>query len=101
MLKQLVFCTTLVISFGILTYTFYNIFSFFRLTKPLPVKNIGKRFMLMLKVAIGQSKIFRKPVIGFLHAIVFWGFCIILFGFLEMVVDGIFDLNKSFSSLGI
>ncbi|MGD0712421.1 MAG: 4Fe-4S dicluster domain-containing protein [Bacteroidales bacterium] len=101
MLKQLVFCTTLVISFGILAYTFYNIFSFFRLTKPYPVKNIGKRFILMLKVAIGQSKIFRKPIIGFLHALVFWGFCIILFGFLEMLIDGIFGLHKSLSSLGI
>ena len=56
MLKQLVFCTTLVISFGILAYTFYNIFSFFRLTKPYPVKNIGKRFILMMKVAIRPIK---------------------------------------------
>jgi heterodisulfide reductase subunit C/nitrate reductase gamma subunit len=101
MLKQYIYCTTLIISFGILAFTFYNIFSLFRLTKPFPVKNIGKRFMLMLKVAIGQSKIFRKPIIGLFHALVFWGFCIILFGFIEMLIDGVFGLHKSLSSLGI
>jgi len=100
MVKQLVFCTTLIISFGILAFTFFRIFSFFRLTKPYPVKNINKRFILMLKVAFGQTKIFRKPVIGFFHALVFWGFCIILFGSLEMIIDGMFGLHKSFSSLG-
>ncbi len=100
MLKQLVFCLSFVISFGILIYTFFRIFSLFRLTKPYPVKNIGKRFKLMMMVAFGQSKIFRKPVIGFFHALVFWGFCIILFGSAEMIIDGIFNLNKSLSSLG-
>jgi heterodisulfide reductase subunit C/nitrate reductase gamma subunit len=101
MLKQIVFCTSLIISFGILAYTLFGIFSFFRLTKPFPIKYIGKRFKLVMKVALGQSKIFRKPLIGFFHAHVFWGFCIILFGFLEMLVDGMFNLNKSFSTLGV
>ena len=42
-----------------------------------------------MEVAFGQTKIFRKPVIGFFHALVFWGFCVIIFGSIEMVIDGL------------
>jgi heterodisulfide reductase subunit C/nitrate reductase gamma subunit len=54
----------------------------------------------MIKVAIGQTKIFRKPVIGFFHALVFWGFCVILFGSIEMVIDGVSGMERSLSILG-
>jgi heterodisulfide reductase subunit C/nitrate reductase gamma subunit len=101
MIKQIVFISVVVIAFGILSISLYNIFSLFKLTKPFPIKNINKRISLVLKVAFGQSKIFRRPIIGFLHALVFWGFCMILFGSLEMMIDGIFGLNKSLSFLGI
>jgi hypothetical protein len=35
-----------------------------------------------------------------MHALVFWGFCIILFGSIEMVIDGILGTEKSLSILG-
>lgn len=54
----------------------------------------------MLKVAFGQTKIFRRPVIGFFHALVFWGFCVILIGSIEMVIDGLAGTEKSLSFLG-
>lgn len=43
----------------------------------------------MLSVAFGQTKIFRRPVIGLAHALVFWGFCVILIGSVEMIIDGV------------
>ena len=55
----------------------------------------------MLNVAFGQTKIFRRPVIGFLHAMVFWGFCVILIGSVEMVIDGIAGTERSLSALGV
>jgi heterodisulfide reductase subunit C/nitrate reductase gamma subunit len=55
----------------------------------------------MLKVAIGQTKIFRRPVIGLLHALVFWGFCVILIGSIEMVIDGLTGTEKALRFLGI
>jgi len=54
----------------------------------------------MMEVAFGQTKIFRRPVIGLLHALVFWGFCVILLGSIEMVIDGISGYEKVFKSLG-
>jgi heterodisulfide reductase subunit C/nitrate reductase gamma subunit len=55
----------------------------------------------MLNVAFGQTKIFRRPVLGFFHALVFWGFCVILLGSIEMVIDGLFGTEKALKVLGI
>src|SRR5664280_2459146 len=101
MTKQIVFAITLLITLGVFTYTTLMIISFFRLTRPaFPVRNFGKRFGVMLKVAFGQTKIFRRPVIGFFHALVFWGFCVIIFGSLEMVIDGLTGTERVLKVLG-
>ncbi len=64
------------------------------------MRDIGKRINVMLSVAFGQTKIFRKPVIGFFHALVFWGFCVILLGSIEMVIDGLAGTEKVLKLLG-
>jgi Fe-S oxidoreductase len=56
---------------------------------------------MMMKIAFGQTKIFRYPFIGLLHALVFWGFCVILIGSIEMVIDGLFRTDKALRFLGI
>jgi heterodisulfide reductase subunit C/nitrate reductase gamma subunit len=57
--------------------------------------------MVMLDVAFGQTKIFRRPVIGFFHALVFWGFCVILIGSIEMVIDGLAGTERALQVLGV
>jgi heterodisulfide reductase subunit C len=101
MTKQLIFTIILLVTIGVFAYTINRIVSFFRFTRPaFPVRDIGKRFNVMLRVAFGQTKIFRKPVIGFFHALVFWGFCVILFGSLEMVIDGLTGTERVLKFLG-
>jgi heterodisulfide reductase subunit C len=101
MTKQIIFAICLLITLGVFSFTISRIAGFFRFTRPgFPVRNFGKRFTIMLEVAIGQTKIFRRPVIGFFHALVFWGFCVILFGSIEMVIDGLFGTDKVFAFLG-
>ena len=101
MIRQVVFALTLLVTLGVFAFTTRRIVGFFRLTKPgFPVKQLWKRFGVMLKVAFGQTKIFRRPVTGLAHALVFWGFCIILFGSIEMVIDGLAGTDKSLSFLG-
>ncbi|MBN2863586.1 MAG: 4Fe-4S dicluster domain-containing protein, partial [Bacteroidales bacterium] len=101
MISQIIFAATLLIILGVFFYTVRNLVSYFRLTKPaFPVKDFGKRFGIMMKVAFGQTKIFRMPVIGFFHALVFWGFCVILFGSIEMVIDGLAGTEKILKFLG-
>jgi heterodisulfide reductase subunit C/nitrate reductase gamma subunit len=101
MTKQIVFAIALLITIGAFTFTIRRIISFFRFTRPaFPVREFGKRFGVMINVAFGQTKIFRKPVIGFFHALVFWGFCVILIGSIEMVTDGLAGTEKVLTFLG-
>ena len=101
MIKQIVFALTLLITIGVFSYTINRLISFFRFTRPaFPVKDFGKRIMVTLEVAMGQTKIFRHPAIGLAHALVFWGFCVILFGSIEMVIDGLTGTERALKVLG-
>ena len=101
MVKQLVFAITLIATIGIFSFTINRIIQYFKLTRPaFPVRDFRKRLWLTFDVAIGQTKIFRRPVIGFFHALVFWGFCVIAFGSIEMVIDGLFGTDRFLKILG-
>jgi len=101
MTRQIIFAIALLVTIGVFSYTINRIVSFFRFTRPaFPVKDFGKRINVMLSVAFGQTKIFRKPVIGLFHALVFWGFCIIIFGSIEMVIDGLTGTERVLKFLG-
>jgi Fe-S oxidoreductase len=100
MTHQIVFIIALVITVGFFSFTISKVAALFRLTKPFPIRDIPKRISIMLKVAIGQTKIFRLPLVGLAHALVFWGFMIVAFGTIEMVVDGLFGVEKSLAFLG-
>ena len=100
MTKQIIFILVLMITLGVFAYSANRILKFFRLTKPFPVSNWGERFRVMMKVAIGQTKIFQLPVIGLVHALVFWGFMVITLGSIEMVVDGITGMHRSMAPTG-
>ncbi len=102
MLKQALFILTLLITLLVFGYTCRRFIGFFRHTRPAHrIGDPGRRFRVMLGVAFGQAKIFRRPVIGLVHALVFWGFCVILIGSIEMVLDGITGAEKIFHPLGI
>ena len=101
MTKQIIFAISLLITFGVFSYSINRIVRFFRFTRPaFPVREFGKRINVMLTVAFGQTKIFRRPVIGLFHALVFWGFCVIIFGSIEMVIDGLTGTGRVLIFLG-
>lgn len=102
MLKQVIFIITLLITLGVFACTISRLLAYFKFTrKNFPIRNLGRRFNLMMQVAFGQTKIFRRPVVGLLHALVFWGFIVILIGSIEMVVDGILGTERVFKALGV
>jgi heterodisulfide reductase subunit C len=102
MIKQVLFAIALIITLGVFVWTVNRLVALFRLTKPaFPVKDIGKRIILTMKVAFGQSKILRRPVVGMMHALVWWGFLVILIGSIEMVIDGLTGTERVFGFLGI
>lgn len=102
MIKQILFAVSLLITLGVFAWTTKKLLALFKLTKPaFPIKDIGKRINVMLKVAFGQTKIMRRPVIGFMHALVWWGFLVILVGSIEMVVDGLAGTERVLGFLGV
>ncbi|MBN1158381.1 MAG: (Fe-S)-binding protein, partial [Bacteroidales bacterium] len=101
MTKQILFAVILLVTLGVFSFTASRIIRFFRITKPaFPVRDMGRRMLLMFEVAFGQTKIFRRPVMGLAHALVFWGFCIILIGSIEMVIDGLAGSERILKLLG-
>ncbi len=100
MLKQILFSMSLLLTIGVFTWSVFKYYKLFKLTKPFPIGDIPKRIIMTLEVVIGQTKILRKPMIGLLHALVFWGFIVILFGSIEMVIDGIFATERVLGFLG-
>ncbi|MDL2261932.1 4Fe-4S dicluster domain-containing protein [Bacteroidales bacterium OttesenSCG-928-I21] len=98
---QIIFIILLIVTIGVFAYSAFRIYKFFKLTKPsYRVKNIAKRIGRTIKEAFLQERIFRNPVVGFMHAMVFWGFCIILLGSIEIVIDGVSGQEKTFAFLG-
>jgi Fe-S oxidoreductase len=100
MTKAIIFAICIMLTLGVFSFTAYRVFRFFKLTKPYPVKNWGKRFMVMMEVAVGQTKIFRRPVLGLMHALVWWGFIVILIGSIEMIIDGLAGTERVLAILG-
>lgn len=101
MSKQIAFLICSAISIGIFSYTLTKLIAKFKITKPsFPIDKIGERVSLTLLVAFGQSKILRRPVIGMMHAIVWWGFLVVTIGTIEIAIEGFTGIIKPFSFLG-
>ena len=56
------------------------------------------RWKNMLLLAFGQKKMFRKPLVAFMHFIIYAGFIIINLEVLEIVLDGIFGTHRLFAA---
>ena len=56
----------------------------------------SQRWSNMIRIALGQSKMVRRPVSGFLHVIVYIGFIIINIEVLEIVLDGLLGTHRLF-----
>ena len=62
--------------------------------------NTKLRWSNMVKIALGQGKMIRRPIAGILHIVVYVGFVIINIEVLEIVIDGLFGTHRIFSVIG-
>ncbi len=53
--------------------------------------DVGKRIGKVLGIGIGQAKIFRDPVAGLMHALIFWGFLVLITAVLEAFIQGFYS----------
>jgi heterodisulfide reductase subunit C len=56
----------------------------------------SERLGNMVKIALGQSKMVRRPVSGILHIVVYVGFILINIEVLEIVIDGLLGTHRIF-----
>lgn len=61
--------------------------------------NPALRWKTMAKVALGQSKMVKRPVAAVLHLFIYVGFVIINLEVLEIVIDGVAGSHRIFSKL--
>ena len=101
-LSTLFFTVVLAIGIGVFVRNAKKIRRNILLGQPLDRSdNPSARWKNMALIALGQSKMVRRPVAGFLHIIVYLGFIIINIEVLEIITDGLLGTHRAFSGLGM
>ncbi|MBU2061279.1 MAG: (Fe-S)-binding protein [Bacteroidetes bacterium] len=100
-LDNILFAIVLGIGFG---YFFINIKKIYRnVNLGIAVDrkdNPAARWKNMAMIALGQSKMVKRPIAGILHIVVYLGFVIINIELLEIIIDGLFGTHRIFAFLG-
>lgn len=101
MIKQVIFVVILILSIGLFYWNVKKIARNIKLGKDIKLNDQrSRRWKLMFKVAIGQSKMGVRPVSGIMHILVYAGFIIVNIEMLEILIDGIFGTHRLFTFFG-
>ncbi len=57
----------------------------------------ARRWKIMVKVALGQSKMGKRPLAAVMHFFIYVGFIVINIEVLEILIDGVFGSHRIFS----
>jgi len=100
-LDNILFAIVLVIGFGYFINNIMKIKRNINLGIDVDRKdNPSARWKNMAMIALGQSKMVKRPVAGILHIIVYLGFIIINIELIEIIIDGLFGTHRVFAFLG-
>jgi heterodisulfide reductase subunit C len=100
-LDNILFAIILILGFGFFTLNIRKIIRNIKLGKDINRSdNPLFRWKNMAMIALGQSKMVKRPIAGVLHIIVYIGFVIINIELLEIIIDGLFGTHRVFSFLG-
>ena len=101
-LDNIFFAILLIIGFGYFTINVKKLIRNINLGQDVNRSDkVSERWKNMAMIALGQSKMVKKPIAGFLHVIVYVGFVIINLELLEIIIDGLFGTHRIFAPLGI
>jgi len=97
-LDNILFATVLIAGFGFFASNVKKIIRNINLGIDVDRKDNPKaRWANMAMIALGQSKMVKRPVAGILHIIVYVGFIIINIELLEIIIDGLFGTHRIFA----
>ena len=99
-LDNILFLVLLIAGFGLFFKSLKEIYRNIKLGREINRSdNPSERWKTMATVALGQSKMKKRPVAAFLHMIVYVGFVIINIELIEIIVDGIFGTHRFLASI--
>ena len=94
-LSNIIFLLTFVIAISFFVKNLNKIISNIKLGKDINRSdNKDIRLKNMLRIALGQSKMFDRPIAAFLHLLIYVGFVIINIEVIEIIIDGIFGTHR-------
>ena len=97
-LDNILFAIILIIAFGYFISNIKKIYRNVNLGIDVDRKdNPELRWRNMAMIALGQSKMVKRPIAGVLHIIVYAGFVIINIELLEIIIDGLFGTHRIFA----
>tara|TARA_B100000767_G_scaffold205803_1_gene192635 strand:+ start:22179 stop:23471 length:1293 start_codon:yes stop_codon:yes gene_type:complete len=100
-LPNVIFAIILFIGAGFFAWNIRKLKRNIYLGKSVDISGDSKtRWKNMARIALGQSKMVRRPISGILHIIVYIGFVIINIEVLEIIIDGLFGTHRIFSGIG-
>ncbi|MNX71604.1 ferredoxin [compost metagenome] len=97
-LDNILFAILLIAGFGFFASSVKKIIRNIKLGVDVDRKDNPKaRLANMALIALGQSKMVKRPVAGVLHIVVYVGFIIINIELLEIIIDGLFGTHRIFA----
>src|SRR5580698_3388201 len=101
MISQIIFIVILAIAVILFWRAVSRISKNINLCHPIERKDHpAERWKTMFMVAIGQSKMVKRPLAGVMHILIYVGFIIINIEVLEILIDGVLGKHRIFSFLG-
>jgi len=98
LISEIIFTLVTLCSFGLFAKKILRIRRSILLGKTTDLNDHpGQRWRNVILLALGQKKMFQKPIVAVLHLILYIGFIIINIELLEIIVDGILGTHRVFS----
>lgn len=89
-IHNVVFLIILLSSLSFFAWNARRLISYLRIGKAdRRTDHAGQRWKNVLVIAFGQTKLFREPVAGIMHFVIYWGFVVLLAAVLEAIGEGI------------
>ncbi len=100
-IPQLLFAIALILGIGYFAKNVMKLRRNIKLGRDMTINdNTSERWKNMIMIALGQSKMVKRPIAGLLHIIVYVGFVVINIEVLEIIIDGLTGKHRIFSSIG-
>lgn len=92
---NIIFAIILILGIGYFARNVKKLFRNVKLGRDVDVSDDKpQRWKNMSMIALGQSKMVKRPIAGFMHVIVYVGFVIINIEVLEIIIDGLFGTHR-------